>query len=147
MRIFVDADACPVPIKEVIAAEAHKNGLQAIFVCSTAHYSPQQAQVEWLLVDSHAQAVDILIGNQVAPGDVVVTQDYGLAALAIGKGSYALSPRGHIFNQENIDNLLAQRHIFLKLRSSGGRPKGPAKLTSADVARFKHNLAGLLQSK
>ena len=110
MKIFVDADACPV--KEAIVEIARKNKVDVVFVVSTAGYFDRGWDAEKVLVDSLPQAVDIAIINRVEAGDVVVTQDYGLAALVLGKHGKAISPRGYIFNDRNIDRVLQQKHII-----------------------------------
>ena len=84
--------------------------------------------------------------NLSARGDLVVTQDWGLAAMVLGKGAAALSPTGRVFRKETIDFLLEERNLKAKHRRSGGRTRGPKKRTAEDDTRFKKNLYRLLQS-
>ncbi len=123
MKIFVDGDACPV--KEDIVTIVQEKTLQlrlgqvsstgsgqvleVIFVISTASYFDRYWNVQTILVDALPQAVDIAIVNRMEAGDVVVTQDYGLAALVLGKTGRAISPRGYLFSNTNIDRLLYTR--------------------------------------
>jgi len=150
MRILVDGDACPV--KEDIVDIAQKKSLQlrsgqaieVIFVISTASYFDRGWNVKKIVVDSLPQAVDIAIVNRVEAGDVVVTQDYGLAALVLGKKGKAISPRGYFFNDDNIDRLLQRRHIHYEARKAGVRVKGPRKRSGKDRTRFHKNFQRLL---
>jgi uncharacterized protein YaiI (UPF0178 family) len=100
--------------------------------------------VKQIIVDSLPQAVDIAIVNRVEIGDVVVTQDYGLAALVLGKKGKAISPRGYFFNDGNIDRLLQKRHIHHEARKAGVRMKGPKKQSAKDKKRFRQNFRHLL---
>lgn len=143
MKIFVDADACPV--KEAIVAIAREKKVDVVFVVSTAGYFDRGWDVEKVLVDSLPQAVDIAIINRVETGDVVVTQDYGLASLVLGKKGKAISPRGYVFHEGNIDRVLQQRHINYEARKAGVRMKGPKKRTSEDEIRFRKNFVHLLE--
>jgi hypothetical protein len=143
MRILVDGDACPV--KEDIVAIACPRGIEVIFVVSTAGYFDRDWQVKTVMVDSMPQAVDIAIVNRVQPGDIVVTQDYGLASLVLGKRGRAISPRGRRFDEANIDRLLQQRHANAEARKAGVRMKGPRKRSDRDTSRFRHNFQRLLE--
>ncbi len=143
MKIFVDADACPV--KETIVRLSKKYGIQVVFVVSTAGYFDRGWKAEKVLVDSLPQAVDIAIINRVEVGDVVVTQDYGLASLVLGKKGKAISPRGHIFHENNIDRLLQQRQMRYEARKAGMRSKGPRKRSNEDDVRFAEAFGRLLE--
>ena len=142
MKIFVDADACPV--KEDIVAIAREKDIGVVFVVSMASYFDRGWKVETIMVDSLPQAVDIAFVNRMAAGDVVVTQDYGLASLVLGKMGKAISPRGHVFNDANIDRLLQTRHIHHEARKAGIRLKGPRKHSEEDQTRFYNNFHRLL---
>ncbi len=144
MKILVDADACPV--KEAIVSIAKARQLDVLFVVSTASYFDRGWNVRKLLVDSIPQAVDIAIINRVEPGDIVVTQDYGLASLVLGRQGKAISPRGHIFHEDKIDQLLTQRHIRHEARKAGVRMKGQRKRSGKDEARFHKNLTLLIDN-
>jgi uncharacterized protein YaiI (UPF0178 family) len=142
MRILVDGDACPV--KEDIVAIAQKKKVEVVFVVSIASYFDRGWNVKKITVDSLPQAVDIAIVNRVEAGDVVVTQDYGLAALVLGKTGKAISPKGYLFTEANIDRLLQRRHIHHEARKAGVRLKGPKKLSEKDRIRFRNNFQRLL---
>lgn len=142
MKIFVDADACPV--KEEIVAIARKNKIEVMFVVSMAGYSQRAWNVTQVLVDSIPQAVDIAIINKMEAGDVVVTQDYGLALLVLGKKGKAISPRGYFFTDNNIGRLLQRRQIHSDARKAGVRLKGPRKRSNEDKKRFSKNFQTLL---
>ena len=143
MKIFVDADACPV--KEIIVRLAKKHAVKVVFVVSTSGYFDRGWKAEKVLVDSLPQAVDIAILNRVEAGDIVVTQDYGLASLVLGKQGKAISPRGRVFHEQNIDRLLQQRQIRFEARKAGIRSKGPRKRSSEDDFRFADVLDRLLE--
>lgn len=147
MQILVDADACPGAVKAVVKAETVKIGLQPLFICSNAHFSRWEEHAQMIYVDRHPQAVDLAIANRVNPGDIVVTGDYGLAALVLGKGARAISHRGKLYTADKLPELLLQRHILAKVRKSGGRHRGPAKLSKEDLERFKANFCALLCSE
>lgn len=142
MRIFVDGDACPV--KEEIMAIARQKKIEVIFVVSMAGYSQRGGEIQQILVDSFPQAVDIAIVNRMETGDVVVTQDYGLALLVLGKQGRAISPRGYIFNDNNIDRCLQRRQMHHEARKAGVRIKGPRKRSEKDTNRFSNNFCRLL---
>lgn len=142
MRIFVDGDACPV--KEEIVAIARKKKVEVIFVVSMAGYSQRGEEITQILVDSFPQAVDIAIVNRMEAGDVVVTQDYGLALLVLGKRGRAISPRGYIFNDDNIDRCLQRRQMHYEARKAGVRIKGPKKRSQQDSVRFQKSFQVLL---
>jgi uncharacterized protein YaiI (UPF0178 family) len=142
MRILVDGDACPV--KEEIVAIARKKKIEVIFVVSMSGYSQREWEIKQILVDSFPQAVDIAIVNRVEAGDVVVTQDYGLALLVLGKRGRAISPRGYIFSDDNIDRCLQRRQMASEARKAGIRMKGPKKRSEKDTSRFSKNFCRLL---
>lgn len=141
MKILVDADACPV--KQIIESIAARHGLEVMMVSNLNHcIQSQYAQV--VVVDGASQAADIAIINMVQPGDIVITQDYGLASMALAKGSYALDPMGKIYTAENIDRLLLSRFLNQKARRAGERTKGPRKRGRPDDNRFAGSLEQLI---
>ncbi len=142
MKILVDGDSCPV--KEAIVSIAKEKKIDVVFVVSTAAYFDRGWNVQKVLVDSLPQAVDIAIVNRVEAGDVVVTQDYGLASLVLAKKGKALSPRGYIFQENNIDRLLERRHLHYEARKAGLRIKGPKKYSEKDKKRFWKNFIYLI---
>ncbi|NLK69134.1 MAG: YaiI/YqxD family protein [Clostridiaceae bacterium] len=143
MQILVDADACPV--KQIIVRLAKKHNIPVTMLIDTSHeLSDGYSTV--ITVDKQADSVDYALMNLLTCEDIVVTQDFGLAAMVIGKGAKAINQNGLIFTEENIDRLLFERHIGQKVRRSGGRTKGPAKRTKDDDARFEAAFESLLQS-
>jgi uncharacterized protein YaiI (UPF0178 family) len=141
-RIFVDADACPV--KEDIAETARRFGCEAVMVASYDHVLAAQDGVRVIQVDRSDQAVDLYIANHIRPGDILVTQDFGLAALGLSKGARCISNRGQIYDEDMIGFLLERRHENAKRRRGGGRTKGPKAFTEDDRKQFLHGLTKLL---
>lgn len=142
MKILVDADACPVV--EIVLRAAKQNGLHCILVCDTAHVF-QTNDAEVITVSQGSDSADFRVVNLVERGDIVVTQDYGLAAMCLSKGAGAVNQNGLIYNENNIDFLLSQRHIHKKLRTAGVRTKGPKKRTPQQDAEFEKALQSLIQ--
>ncbi|MFA9397860.1 MAG: YaiI/YqxD family protein [Clostridiaceae bacterium] len=142
MRILVDADACPS--KNVIERAAKENGIEVIMFCDINHILTSEYS-EILYFDSGYQSVDMKIINAATKGDIVISQDYGLASLVLGKGCLAISPKGFIYTNENIDKLLLERHLSAKARKSKQRTKGPKKRTQDDEERFYRNLMRLIK--
>lgn len=143
MKIIVDADACPV--KDIIIGIAQEKNIFVEMVASYNHKINGQPGVSVIITDDGPDAADYVIANRVKEADVVVTQDYGLAALVLGKKGKALSPRGLIFNEDNINSLLMQRHMSAKIRRGGGKTKGPSPFTRTDQENFHKALLKLLE--
>jgi len=144
-RIYVDADACP--FKDVILEIAAANGLAVTMVANYCHEIEDGDQIELVRVDRDPEAVDMVIANRATAGDIVVTQDYGLAALVLGKGVRALSPRGKIYAVSEIEPLLDARHRAQKARRAGARLKGPPRLGKSDRERFRRALERVLSDE
>lgn len=145
MKILVDADACPV-VRQVEKI-AKKYSIPVILLCDTNHIlSSDYSEIK--VIGAGADAVDIALANLCKNGDVAVTQDYGVAALVLGKGGYAIHQSGKIFTNENIDGLLMERHINKKARMSSSKNhlKGPKKRTKEDNLRFEAAFESLLIS-
>ena len=141
MRILVDADACPV--KQIIVRLAKGRNIPVTMLIDTSH-ELSDGYSAIITVDKQADSVDFALMGLLKCEDIVVTQDYGLAAMVIGKGARALSQNGLIFTNANMDKLLMERHISGKIRRGGGRTRGPAKRTKEDDARFETTLERLL---
>ncbi|MEW6523982.1 MAG: DUF188 domain-containing protein [Bacillota bacterium] len=144
--LLVDADACPRACLDIARTLARAHGWPVVTVSSFHHDLAGLAGVQHVAVSDEPEATDLALANRVRPGDIVVTQDYGLAALALGKRAAALSPGGRVYTAGNIDFLLAERHIKAKYRRGGGRTRGPAARTGVDDARFQHALQRLLEA-
>ena len=144
MRILVDADACPVvPIVERIAK---KYEISVILLCDTNHVL-QSDYSEIKVVGAGADAVDFKLVGICQKGDLVVTQDYGVAAMILGKGAFGIHQSGKWYTDENIDRMLIERHLSRKARRSKSKHhfKGPAKRTAEDDRRFRESLEQLIR--
>jgi uncharacterized protein YaiI (UPF0178 family) len=142
-KILVDADACPVVrIVEEVAADF---SLPVILLCDTNHVLTSDYS-EVRVIGAGADAVDFALVNLCQRGDVVVTQDYGVAAMALGKGAHGIHQSGRLYTQDNIDQLLMERHMAKKARMSKIKHhlKGPAKRTKEDDKRFRDALVKLV---
>ncbi|MBB2181685.1 YaiI/YqxD family protein [Lachnospiraceae bacterium MD1] len=134
MKVLVDADACPV--KDIIEEIASKWGLPVIMLADTSHILSSEYS-EVVLVSKAPDAVDFALINRTSCGDIVVTQDYGVAAMALAKGAKAIHPGGKIYTDDNIDIMLMERDIAKKCRKAGERIGGHTKKrTAEDNARF-----------
>ncbi|MEE1042597.1 MAG: YaiI/YqxD family protein [Clostridia bacterium] len=141
MKIIVDADACPV--KNLIKEIAVKYSIPVTMVCDTSHIlNDDYCRV--ITVDKFADSADIYLINLAEAGDVIITQDYGVAALAIGKKAYAISNNGMEYTDDNMDKLLFERFLGKKVRRAGQRTKGPGKRTEEDNRNFVDGFNKLL---
>ena len=140
MKIYVDADACPV--KDTIISIAEAWDISVVLVMSYSHYSPVERSddVETIYVDKGVDAADFRIMQLVSAGDIIVTQDYGLASLALAKKCYVLHHKGFAYTDRNIDRLLHTRYLSAKARKSGERTKGPKAYTEDDEVKFSELL-------
>lgn len=142
MQIFVDADACPV--KDIIVRVARENNLPVTMIIDSSHELKDQYSTV-ITVEKGRDSVDLVLINRVKHGDIVVTQDYGLAALVLGKSAKAINQNGFVFSNENIDRLLMERHVGQKIRRGGGRTKGPRKRSREDDERFEKALRQIIK--
>ena len=145
MRIYVDADACPViPIVEQVA---EKNNIAVTLLCDTNHVLDSDYS-EVKIIGAGADAVDFALINLCKKNDIVVTQDYGVAAMALGKGAYAIHQSGKWYTDENIDQMLMERHLGKKARRASGKNhlKGPKKRTEEDDVRFQRSFEKLVMT-
>ena len=143
MRILVDADACPVV--KLTERTAKKYGIEVILFCDTNHVL-QSDYSEVRTIGAGADAVDFALTAECRRGDIIITQDYGVAAMVLTKGAYGLHQSGMRYTDENIDRLLMERHLAKKARMSKAKHhmKGPKKRTEEDDARFLQALESLL---
>lgn len=140
--IFVDADACPV-VKETILVAKQFN-MNCTLICDTAHEIYHEG-AETIIVSKGADAVDFVLVNRVQKNDIVVTQDYGLAAMVLAKQGHPIDQNGRLYTEENIDQLLYARHKAQKIRRSGGRLRGPKKRSKENNVRFQKSLTKLCE--
>lgn len=143
-RIIVDADACPV--KREITDTARLFGIPVLLVASYDHALESGPGVEVRQVDRGSDAVDLVISNLARPGDIVVTQDFGLATVALARRAIVLSNRGQQYRDESIGFLMERRHEQARTRRGGGRTKGPKAMTGEDRIRFQHKLTKVLEA-
>ena len=144
MQIFVDADACPVV--GIVEKIAEKYNISTTLLCDTNHVLTSDYS-EVIVVGAGADAVDYKLISICHKGDVVASQDYGVAAMALGKGAYAIHQSGKWYTNENIDQLLMERHLNKKARRSSHKNhlKGPRKRTEDDDIRFAQSFEKLLR--
>lgn len=143
MEVYIDADACPVVrIAEKVAKELN---IPVNLFCDTNHILNSDYSKVYV-IGAGADAVDIAVINHCKKEDIIVTQDYGVAALALGKGAYAIHQNGMVYNDKNIDSLLMQRHLSKKERMSKSKNhlKGPKKRTKQDDINFETSFRKLL---
>ena len=143
MRILIDANACPVVDIAIELARAFQ--LECILLCDTAHYFNREG-ARTVVLGQGADSVDFALVNMVQNGDIVITQDYGLAAMCLARKSVVLNQNGMVYHEGNIDSLLASRHMGQKIRRGGGRTKGPAKRTKEQDEMFAKQLRKLILS-
>ncbi|WP_040212428.1 YaiI/YqxD family protein [Clostridium polynesiense] len=142
MKILVDADACPG--RNIIEKAAMSHNIEVVMICDLNH-SLQSDYSRIVYVDSGFQSVDMYLINLCGKKDIVVTQDFGVAAMALGKGAYAIGPKGYIYSEDNIDRLLFERHLSQKTRRAGGRTSSVKKRSSEDDDRLYKNLKLLIE--
>ena len=144
MKLLIDADACPVV--DIALRCAKENDVdECILLCDTSHLIERDG-ARTIVVSKGADSADFALVNLVKAGDIVVTQDYGLAAMCLAKKAYALNQNGLIFNEFNIGSLLEQRHLSKKIRMAGGRTKGPSKRTKEQDDGFLKSLKKIFSS-
>ncbi len=143
MRVLIDADGCPVV--RLAAEKCRELAVPCLLFCDTAHqFSLEGVQV--ITVDKGADSVDFALVGRILPGDVVITQDYGLASMSLARGARVLHQDGKEYTSQNIQGLLFLRHEAGKFRRSGGRVKGPSKRTKAQDQAFSAALSAILKS-
>lgn len=138
--ILIDADACPV-VNETIKI-AQEYGYHCILICDTTHEMHREG-AETIIVSKGADAVDFVLVNRVKKEDIVVTQDYGLAAMVLAKQGHPIDQNGRWYTDDNIDQLLYARHTAQKIRMGGGRLRGPKKRSKENDANFIKSLQKL----
>jgi uncharacterized protein YaiI (UPF0178 family) len=141
MKIYIDADGCPVV--DITVKIAKQFNIPCIIICDTSHYFEKDGATT-ITVSKGVDSVDFALVNMVKKDDIVVTQDYGLAAICLARQAIPISQNGMIYNDENILSLLNQRADAKKIRMSGGRLKGPSKRTSVQDKEFVKALIMLL---
>lgn len=145
MRIYVDADACPVV--RIVEKLAKQYEVSCTLLCDTNHVL-HSVYSDVIIVGAGVDAVDFKLISLLQKGDICVSQDYGVAAMALGKGCYAIHQSGRWYTNENIDQMLMERHLAKKARRSSKKHhlKGPAKRTEEDDKRFEQSFARMIQA-
>ena len=134
MKILVDADACPV--KNIIVATAKEFKIDVMMFIDTSHVL-DDGYSRVITVDKAKDSVDIALANKVEKNDIIVTQDYGVAAMVLPKSKNVINQNGFIYNVANIDRLLFERHMSAKVRRSGGKTTNAKKRTQEDNIKFQ----------
>ncbi len=140
MKILVDADACPV--KNIIVKAAKEYGVAVLMFIDTSH-KLNDGYSEVITVDKGRDAVDIALVNKIQKDDIVVTQDYGVATMALSKEAHSINQNGLIYTKDNIDKLLFERHLSQKIRRAGGKAFNAKKRTKADNEKFEETFRQL----
>ncbi len=144
MRLWVDADACPNAIKDILYRAAQRVGVELTLVANQPLKTPPSTYIRSIQVPSGFDVADNQIAELVEPGDLVITADIPLAAMVVEKGGLALNPRGELYTEENIKERLAMRNLMDELRSMGEVKGGPAALGKKDRQAFANALDRLL---
>ena len=144
MKVLIDADACPVV--DIAVGLCREFGVECLLLCDTAHEMHRDG-AQTLVFDKGADSVDFALVNRVAAGDLVITQDYGLASMCLAKGAKVLHQDGWEYTAYNIEALLFQRHASREYRASGGRIKGPAKRKNTQDQAFSAAFRQLLENE
>ena len=144
MKIWVDADACPVVIREILCRAAVRTGVKVTFVANQPIRVPASALIEFLPVDPGFDVADSEIVKRAGRGDLVVTADIPLAAEVMGNGAHALSPRGELYATDTIGQRLAMRDFLDTMRASGIHTGGPPALSKSDRQSFANHLDTML---
>jgi len=143
-KILIDGDGCPVVDLTIRIAKAH--GLECVILCDTSHYFERDGAIT-ITVSKGADSVDFALVNMVRSGDIVVTQDYGLAAMCLARKAIPVSQNGMVYTGDNIGGLLEQRAMAQKVRRGGGRLSGPSKRTDEQNITFAKNLSELISER
>ncbi len=142
LRVLIDADGCPVVDRIIRIGREYR--LDILIFCDTSHEFHREG-AETIVVSKGADSVDFALTNQIVSGDIVITQDYGLAAMALSRGARVLSQDGLQYTDENIDALLLSRHTAKKIRNAGGRLKGQAKRNKEQDLAFERAFRRILE--
>jgi len=144
MKIWVDADACPVVIKDILFRAAERTGVQLTLVANQPVHIPPSHCIEFIQVASGFDVTDNEIVKRLSVGDLVITSDIPLAAEVIEKGAYALNPRGELYSANSIKARLTMRDFMDTLRASGIHTDGPPAMSKSDRKSFANHLDKLL---
>ena len=144
MRIWIDADACPRVIKEIVFRASERLAIPVCLVANTSLAKHHSGLIESVVVAEGFDAADDYIAEQAEQGDVVITADIPLAARIVAKGAMGLDPRGELYSEENVSERLSMRDMMMELRDAGMVQGGPAQFGATDKQRFASSLDTLL---
>ena len=144
MHIWIDADACPVVIKDILIRAAQRRAIDTTLVANHLARVPRSPHLRAVQVEAGFDVADNYIVEHVAPRDLVITADIPLAAAVIERGAVALNPRGTLYTAENIKEYLSMRDLMDELRSTGQVSGGPAAMSKSDVQAFANRLDAYL---
>ncbi|MEL1135539.1 DUF188 domain-containing protein [Desulfitobacterium sp. THU1] len=144
MKILIDADACPKGVLQICLSMGRQKGIP---VWTVASFNHEISSDHHIVVGNSSQEADLKVMNLCEAGDIIVTQDIGLAAMVIGKGAKALGPSGKEYRPETMSIMLEERELKAKYRRAGGRTKGPSKRTSEEDRLFEQTLVSLLSER
>lgn len=142
MKIFIDADGCPVVGETVALSKEYKK--ECIIICDTSHQIERDG-AQTITVEKGSDSADFRLVNLISKGDLAVSQDYALAAMCLSKGARIINQNGLEYTDKNIDSLLMSRFIAKKVRNAGGRLKGPSKRTKEQTVSFVKKLREILE--
>lgn len=142
--VWVDADACPTKVKEVIFKASRTRQLQVRLVANRYVAGPPSSLIESITVSSGFDEADNYIADNASPGDLVITGDVPLAHTLVQKGCYVLHPRGTVYSKDNADQCLMMRNISMELRESGRLQGGPSKQNTNDIKAFAQSFDALV---
>lgn len=144
MKIYIDADGCPVT--DITVRLARKYNIPCTIICDTSHMIYHD-NIETITVDKGTDSADFRLVNLIQNGDIAITQDYGLAAMCLSKNAVVINQDGKIYTDENISGLLEFRAVSAKIRKSGGRLKGKPKRTQEQNNHFKIKLEEIIKNQ
>jgi len=140
LQIWVDADACPKPVKEMLYRAAERRHVDTTLVANSKLNIPRSDFLHFILVGAGFDVADHEIARLMQPGDLVITADIPLAANAIENGGYALNPRGQFYTRDNVQSALSMRNFMDSLRGAGAITGGPPAFSNSDRAAFANQL-------
>lgn len=144
MKILVDADGCPV--KNIVVKIAKEYKIPVMMFADTSHFI-DDGYSEVVIVGKGFNSADFALINNVLKGDIIITQDYGVATMVLSKGAHAINQNGFIYTNENMDRLLFQRYLSQKTRRAGGRTSNPKKRKKEDNEKFEKCLRSFIANK
>ena len=147
MRIWIDADACPAPVKDIVFRASERRGVRVCLVANRNMHVPQSDLVEKVIVARGADVADKHIKEHVEPPDIVITADIPLAADIVEQGAVAIDPRGEVYTRDNVTERLSVRNFMDDMRGTGLATGGPAGLSRSDIRRFANGFDRLLTER